>query len=182
MRSKMRDLHVNAGSSLATVSMTVESPVGKLVLLASPAGISGVRFEQEQVVAAPANQGIEQDHLDAAALQIDEYFAGKRLKFHLPLDMRGTKFQQAVWQVTQRVAFAERVTYGDIARRIGSMGAARAVGSALGANPVLIIVPCHRVVGAGGRLAGFSSGLAIKQQLLEHEAGLVSSGSSLYGR
>ena len=182
MRSKMRDLHVNAGPSSATVSMTVESPVGKLVLLASPTGISGVRFEQDRVVVAHVNQGMAQDHLDAAAFQLEEYFAGKRLKFHLPLDMRGTKFQQAVWQVTQRVAYAERATYGDIARRIGSMGAARAVGSALGANPVLIIVPCHRVVGTGGRLAGFSSGLAIKRQLLEHEAGLVSSRSSLYGR
>ena len=177
----MRDLHASAGPSVAPVSMAVDSPVGTISVSASSAGIIGVclgygRVYDRQVDPCPA-----QDHLKAAALQLEEYFAGERQEFHLPLDVCGTQFQQSVWQQAQLIPFAGTVTYGDIACRIDNPGAARAVGSALGANPVPLLIPCHRVIGAGGLLAGFSSGLATKRLLLGHEAGLLPRGQQLHG-
>ena len=166
----MEDLHFNVDPSAGKGAVVVDSPVGKFVILASLAGITGVCFEPIRIDNSHGDHSAAKNHLDAAVLQFDEYFAGKRIKFQLALDIHGTKFQQAVWEATQGVAFAETVTYGDIARAIGSIGAARAVGSALSANPLPIIVPCHRVVGAGGRLAGFSCGLSLKRELLEYEA------------
>ena len=175
----MEDLHFNVGPSAGQGSVVVDSPVGKFVILASLAGITGVCFEPIRIDNTHGDHSAVKNHLDAAVLQLDEYFAGKRIKFQLALDTHGTKFQQAVWEATQGVVFAETVTYGDIARSIGSIGAARAVGSALSANPLPIIVPCHRVVGAGGRLAGFSCGLSLKRELLEYEAKQKASGQHL---
>jgi len=172
----MEDLYFDVGPSAGQGSVVVDSPVGKFVILASLAGITGICFEPIRIDNTHGDHSAAKDHLDAAAFQFDEYFAGKRIKFQLALDTHGTKFQQAVWEATQGVAFAETVTYGDIARSIGSIGAARAVGSALRANPLPIIVPCHRVVGVGGRLAGFSLGLSLKRELLEYEARQVVSG------
>jgi len=174
-------LHASVGSSVVPVSMTVDSPVGTISVSASSAGIIGVclghgRVYDRQVDPCPA-----QDHLKAAALQLEEYFAGERREFHLSLDVCGTQFQQSVWQQAQLIAFAKTVSYGDIARCIGSPGAARAVGSALGANPVPLFVPCHRVIGNGGLLTGFSSGMATKRLLLGHEAGLIPRGQQLHG-
>ena len=159
----------------------VDSPVGELVLLASAAGITRVCFGQCSGYAVTGGKGSAQDHLIAAASQLDAYFAGKRQVFHLPLDVTGTQFQKSVWRQAQLIMFAKTAAYGDIARRIGSPGAARAVGSALGANPLPIIIPCHRVVGAGGSLTGFSGGLGIKQLLLGHEAGSAPIRQSFHG-
>ncbi len=117
-----------------------------------------------------------QAHLNAAALQLDEYFAGERRDFHLPLDPAGTRFQQSVWQQAQLIAFGRTAAYSDIAGRIGNPAAARAVGSALGANPIPLIIPCHRVIGANGLPTGFSGGLEIKHLLLGHESALAASG------
>ncbi len=114
-----------------------------------------------------------QDHLNAAAMQIDEYFSGKRRHFHLPLDLSGTQFQQSVWQQAKLIAFGQTATYGDISVRIGKPAATRAVGSALGANPVPLIIPCHRVIGTNASLTGFSGGLEIKRLLLRHEGALA---------
>ncbi|MCP4847373.1 MAG: methylated-DNA--[protein]-cysteine S-methyltransferase [Verrucomicrobiaceae bacterium] len=164
----MKD-HFSGPSALCSV----DSPVGELVLLASVTGITGVFFGQCSGCDGESDTGPAQEHLDAAALQLDEYFAGKRQAFHLPLDVTGTEFQQSVWQQTQLIAFARTAAYGDIARNIGRPGATRAVGSALGANPLPIIIPCHRVIGAGGSLTGFSGGLGSKALLLGHEAGLA---------
>jgi methylated-DNA-[protein]-cysteine S-methyltransferase len=167
---------LNADLPGLTALRLVSSPVGELVLWASVSGITRVCFGQCSGDDGQSDKGPAQDHLKAAALQLDEYFAGKRLEFHLSLDTPGTQFRKSVWQQAQLIAFAKTAAYGDIARRIGSPGAARAVGSALGANPVPIIIPCHRVVGAGGSLTGFSGGLGIKRLLLGHEAGLTSTG------
>ncbi len=107
--------------------------------------------------------------LTAAMSQLREYFAGSREAFSLPLDVSGTAFQRAVWSQVMRIPYGATVTYGDIAQLVGKPKASRAVGRAVGANPVPIIIPCHRVVGAGGALTGFGSGLDVKEMLLRLE-------------
>jgi len=106
--------------------------------------------------------------------QLDEYFAGERLEFDLPLDPVGTPFQQHVWKTLRTIAFGEVITYGDLALRASRPGAARAVGSANARNPLSIVVPCHRVVGGRGALTGYAGGLDRKQHLLAHERALRS--------
>lgn len=101
--------------------------------------------------------------------QVRDYFAGKRTTFDLPLDLRGTPFQVSVWSAVARVPFGRVVSYGDVAARVGKPGAFRAVGSAQNANPVPIVVPCHRVVGSSGSLVGYGGGLGMKEWLLQHE-------------
>lgn len=107
--------------------------------------------------------------VDEAARQLEEYFALKRRAFDLPLDLRGTPFQVRVWQELLKIPYGSTVSYGEIARRVGNPRASRAVGAAVGRNPVPIVVPCHRVLGWTGALVGFGGGLTIKEQLLELE-------------
>ena len=109
--------------------------------------------------------------LDQAARQLEEYFLGRRREFQLPLDLRGTCFQKTVWDALQRIPFGETRSYAGIARQVGSPRAVRAVGRANGANPVPIIVPCHRVVASGGGLGGYGGGLDCKRRLLALESG-----------
>jgi methylated-DNA-[protein]-cysteine S-methyltransferase len=111
--------------------------------------------------------------LREAARQLGEYFRGERRDFQLPLDLKGTRFQQEVWHALLRIPYAQTRSYADLAREIGSPNSARAVGSANGANPVAIIVPCHRVVASGGGLGGYSAGLDVKRRLLALESGAV---------
>ena len=112
---------------------------------------------------------------DALRAQLAEYFAGRRTAFDLPLAPRGTPFQRRVWAELERIPFGRTLTYRALATRLGSTGAARAVGAACGRNPLAIVVPCHRVVGAGGRLTGYAGGLAAKSFLLELERGYAGS-------
>ena len=105
-----------------------------------------------------------------AERELTEYFAGTRKEFSLPLDLRGTDFQRKVWQALREIPYGETRTYGDIAARIGKPRACRAVGMANHKNPLLIVIPCHRVIGAGGQLTGFGAGLDIKERLLKLEA------------
>lgn len=107
--------------------------------------------------------------LTSAVSQLHEYFSGSRKAFVLPLDVEGTAFQRAVWSQVMRIPYGATVTYGDIAQLVGKPKASRAVGRAVGANPVPIVIPCHRVVGSGGALTGFGSGLDIKEALLRLE-------------
>ena len=107
--------------------------------------------------------------IGAALSQLREYFSGSRQSFDLPLDPHGTMFQRAVWSQVMRIPYGTTATYGDIAQLVGKPRASRAVGGAVGANPLPIIVPCHRVIGAGGDLTGFGSGLAVKEALLRLE-------------
>ena len=109
--------------------------------------------------------------LREAARQLGEYFRGERRDFQLPLDLKGTRFQLEVWRALLQVPYAETRSYADLAREIGSPNAARAVGSANGANPVAIVVPCHRVIASGGGLGGYSAGLEVKRRLLALELG-----------
>jgi methylated-DNA-[protein]-cysteine S-methyltransferase len=107
--------------------------------------------------------------LAAASAQMEEYFAGTRRRFDLPLDLGGTDFQRQAWLALADVPYGETATYGEQADRIGRPGAFRAVGAANGRNPVPVVLPCHRIIGADGSLTGFGGGLELKQQLLDHE-------------
>lgn len=120
---------------------------------------------------APVQKLGSDSSLDLAKDQLLEYFAGKRKVFDLPLDLRGTEFQKSVWQIIDQIKFGETLTYADIAARIGKPKAARAVGGAVGANPVPLVVPCHRVLGASGKITGYSGGegLPTKRKLLRLE-------------
>ncbi|HVP31585.1 MAG TPA: methylated-DNA--[protein]-cysteine S-methyltransferase [Myxococcota bacterium] len=112
-----------------------------------------------------------------AARQLAEYLAGKRAEFELPVDLRGTDFQRAVWSELRRIPYGEVRSYADVARAIGAPHAVRAVGAANGANPLAIVVPCHRVVATGGALGGYGGGAALKRWLLMMERGHVETGA-----
>lgn len=147
------------------------SPLGTLLLAATDIGLCGVYFEQHKYFDGPADWRRDKDHSHLAATmrQLDEYFAGERQDFELPLALAGTPFQRRVWQELLALPFGCTETYAAIARRIERPYAVRAVGSAIGRNPVSIIVPCHRVLGTSGALSGYAGGLQRKQYLLAHE-------------
>ena len=152
----------------------IDSPVGPLTLVASDSGLRYVLWMQDRDtrVDVGAVDGGEHDSngiLDAAVAQLQEYFAGTRTDFDIPLDTVGTGFQRTAWDALRTIPFGETVSYGEQARRMGDVRKARAVGAANGRNPVSIIVPCHRVVGADGSLTGFGGGLEAKAWLLDHE-------------
>lgn len=145
----------------------IPSPVGTLKITSDANYILEVSFSRRRSTALP-------DRAPAPLLdcvrQLDEYFAGKRSEFDLPLYPIGTKFQMRVWQALQDIPYGEVASYGDIAKRIRSPKAVRAVGGANNANKISIIIPCHRVIGSDGSLTGFGGGLKKKSWLLEHEA------------
>lgn len=132
------------------------------------------RFVSELRAAFPSQQWWRDDShplLRDAAEQLRGYFRGERREFELPLDLRGTEFQQKVWRALRQIPYGKRRSYRDVAREIGAPSAARAVGAANGRNPVAIIVPCHRVIASDGSLGGYSGGLTVKQMLLDLESG-----------
>jgi methylated-DNA-[protein]-cysteine S-methyltransferase len=140
----------------------VESPIGPLGVILDGETVVGVRFGASH--GAPATG-------HPAAEQLTKYFAGTLTEFTVPVEMRGgSEFERAVWSEIAAIPYGEMWTYGQIAKSLGDAGAARAVGTACNHNPVPVIVPCHRVVGAGGKLTGFGGGLPRKRQLLELEA------------
>jgi len=151
-----------------TFHKIIGSPVGNLLLVASDSGLSSVIWDR----AEREKPGIEFNNhpvLLETEQQLNEYFAGQRQTFSLPLDFGGTDFQKKVWEALLTIPFGETRTYGDIARQIGSPQAVRAVGGAANKNPICIIAPCHRVIGATGKLVGFGGGLLNKTLLLEIE-------------
>ena len=143
----------------------IDSPLGTIELREKNGFITDLNFREESAEIKTSRSPI----LSACAAQLAEYFAGKRTNFDLPLAMEGTIFQREVWEALRTVAFGRTTSYGRIARAIGRPSAVRAVGAANGANPVSIIVPCHRIVGANGALTGYGGGLWRKKWLLEHE-------------
>lgn len=159
------------------VHTVVDSPLGPLTLVADAAGaLCGVymrrqRHRPDDEVFGPADSA----PFAAAAAQLRAYFAGELRTFDLPLSLPGTKFQQRVWTALQRIPYGETISYRELAEQVGAPGAARAAGSANGRNPVAVVVPCHRVVGADGSLTGYGGGVERKRQLLdlERRAGLV---------
>ncbi len=140
------------------------SPIGPLLLEVDDAGrLTQLAFHAEGNASCPETAVVER--------QLDEYFAGNRTDFELELAPKGTEFQRSVWSALREIPYGETRNYGQIARRIGNEKACRAVGAANGANPIAIIVPCHRVIGSNGTLTGFGGGLDVKAKLLELETG-----------
>ena len=147
----------------------MQSPVGKLKLVASSKALVAVLWEEERpnrVKLDTMNLDPQHPILIEAERQLSEYFAGKRIQFDLPLQPDGTEFQKKVWQALRDIPFGKTKSYLDVARAVGSPDASRAVGAANGKNPLSIVVPCHRVVGANGALTGFAGGLETKAALL----------------
>lgn len=159
--------------SHATCCREIASPVGPLVLFATEQGLAGVFFGNHEPECGCPVDAAENPHLNATECQLRDYFEKRREVFEIPFDPRGTDFQLSVWRELSRIPFGTTCSYGDIANRLGKPGAMRAVGLANGNNPISIIVPCHRVIGADGSLTGFGGGLAIKRQLLVHEGSLL---------
>lgn len=152
------------------------SPVGELTLVAGPGGLRAVLWQGEdgtrvrRALTSPAvGTHDPQTVLSAASAQLDHYFAGRLLDFDLPLDPVGTLFQLAAWEQLRAIPFGESRSYRDQAIALGQPTAARAVGAANRANPLSIVVPCHRVLATSGQLTGFAGGIACKQWLLDHE-------------
>jgi methylated-DNA-[protein]-cysteine S-methyltransferase len=148
----------------------IDSPVGPLLLVGTAHALTRMHFQAGPHALRPAK-----DWTPAATpfvqvqAQLMEYFCGERRTFHLPLAPEGTPFQVRVWQALSAIPYGETLSYGELARRLGLSGGARAVGLANGANPLPIIVPCHRVIGADGTLTGFGGGLHVKRALLALE-------------
>ena len=155
------------------VAKSMPSPVGRLTLVASDDGLAAVLWENDRPGRVRLNITAEESGhpvLVDTERQLAEYFAGQRTRFALHLDWSGTAFQRQVWNALLTIPFGETRSYAQIAAQIGRPGAARAVGAANGRNPVSIVAPCHRVVGATGALTGFAGGLDVKARLLALEA------------
>lgn len=145
------------------------SPLGPLLLAGDEQGLHLLHMDAAQPWELPRAWQPAGNQLDEVARQLDQYFAGKREQFQLSLAVQGTAFQQEVWQALQRIPYGTTCSYGDLAQSIGRPRAVRAVGTANGANPIAIVVPCHRVIGSNGTLTGYAGGVERKQLLLELE-------------
>ena len=151
-----------------------ESPHGEMMLAATDAGLAGVYFSGQKYFPKDESSWCRNgDHavLRQAKQELAEYFGGRRRHFDVALDPLGTAFQRAVWNAICTVRYGETISYGELARRAGATGQARAAGAATGRNPIGIIVPCHRIVGADGSLTGYAGGLERKRALLALEGG-----------
>jgi methylated-DNA-[protein]-cysteine S-methyltransferase len=150
---------------------TYESPQGPMLITATPKGLAGVYFKGQKHFPKKREWQRDGRHpvLRQARRELDEYFAGKRRCFDVALDPQGTDFQRSVWKAIAKVGFGETLTYGELARRAGHPGSARAAGAATGRNPIGIIVPCHRIMGSDGSLTGYAGGLKRKRALLALE-------------
>jgi methylated-DNA-[protein]-cysteine S-methyltransferase len=152
-----------------------ESPHGQMLLVAMGEGLSGVYFAGQKYH-PPIDPDWRRDTnhapLRQASRELAEYFGGERKRFETPLAPEGTPFQRSVWKAISTVDFGKTITYGELARRAGCIGSARAAGAATGRNPITILVPCHRIVGSNGSLTGYAGGLDRKRALLALESGI----------
>ena len=159
----------------------MESPVGRLLLAGDEEGLQRVAFAEGGKEARPhSDWSNDARPLRLAIEQLKAYFAGDLQKFELPLRMEGTPFQLAVWRALQDIPYGETASYGEIARRVGTPQASRAVGLANGSNPIAIVVPCHRVIGSNGKLTGYGGGLGNKETLLALERKHAAAQAVLY--
>ena len=159
-------------SSVSLSYKSVSSPIGRLKLVASDRGLVAILWEHDsprRVRLAELVECVEHPVLVRTENELNEYFAGKRSAFTVPLDMRGTYFQKQVWEALLGIPYGETRTYGHLANQLGNPKATRAVGAANGRNPIAILVPCHRVIGYSGKLTGFAGGLDAKAHLLRLE-------------
>jgi methylated-DNA-[protein]-cysteine S-methyltransferase len=150
---------------------TYMSPVGPLHLVADDAALLQLNFAE---TAGDRHDEDTSPVLAATCAQLDEYFAGTRTTFDIPLRLQGSPWEQRVWEALLTIDYGETTSYGEIAAQVGAPGSARAVGAANGRNPVAIVVPCHRVIGASGKLTGYGGGLERKSTLLDLERGALS--------
>jgi len=156
---------------MTSVFSVLDSPIGELLLVGDGRNVTAIWMQSHRAEWRCTNARQRDDKAFAVArAQLAEYFSGDRVEFDLPLAAEGTDFQRKVWRELCRIPYGETISYGDLARRIGQPGAARAVGLANGSNPLPIVVPCHRVIGADGSLTGFGGGIERKRWLLAHEA------------
>lgn len=146
-------------------ALSVDTPLGRLYLAEENGALRASSF----LCAPMGAQMRETPVLSDARAQIQAYFAGERACFDMPVDPAGTAFERSVWQALRGIGFGQTRTYGEIAAALGKPGAARAVGRACGKNPLLIVIPCHRVIGSGGKMTGFAAGIEIKRALLSLE-------------
>ena len=163
---------VDPGAEKRYVYKMVDSPIGRLKLVATDKGLAGILWENDRPRRVRLHIETEDNRnpvLIETERQLREYFAGQRQEFALKLDLAGTAFQRKVWNALLTIPFGETRSYGQIARQIGNPNAVRAVGAANGRNPVSIIAPCHRVIGSTGKLTGFAGGLDAKARLLAFE-------------
>ena len=151
----------------------LDSPIGPLLIAGDQDALRYIYFPKSGRAAKPERNWVESatGPVAQAVTQLREYFAGKRKEFDLPLAFEGTSFQRTVWRKLQEIPYGETISYGELAERIGKPKASRAVGSANGANRIPIVIPCHRVLAAGGKLGGFGGGLPTKEALLALEGG-----------
>jgi methylated-DNA-[protein]-cysteine S-methyltransferase len=158
-----------------TQRLTLDTPIGRLVLEATDDALTRLLLPNAARAAPPAPTRIDDlaGPIAIAAGQLTEYFAGTRTTFDIPLALHGTPFQTDVWRVLGEIPYAETITYGELAQLVGRPRASRAVGQANGANPIPIVVPCHRVLASGQRIGGYGGGLETKQQLLTLEGVLL---------
>jgi methylated-DNA-[protein]-cysteine S-methyltransferase len=168
------------GAIVSLSSKVILSPIGRLRLVASDEGLAAILWDNDRPRPAYLADLVENPAhptLLCAEKELNEYFSRRRKTFSIALDMRGTHFQKQVWEALLAIPFGETRSYAQIANQLGNPKATRAVGAANGQNPIPIIVPCHRVIGANGKLTGFGGGLEIKDQLLSLEG----SGRTLFG-
>ena len=150
----------------------LESPIGTLLIAGDHDAVHRIEFPKNGKPGRPESgwQESSEGAVGEAARQLREYFAGSRTDFDLPLAPDGTPFQRSVWKRLQDIPYGETISYGELAKRVGNPKASRAVGAANGSNPLPIVIPCHRVIGANGKLTGFGGGLPTKEALLTLEA------------
>jgi methylated-DNA-[protein]-cysteine S-methyltransferase len=152
------------------LTTTIDSPIGLLTITVEGEELTGLHMHrQRHFPAIPATAERDDAGLAPIVEQLEAYFVGERTTFELPLRLHGTPFQQRVWSALQEIPYGETISYGELARWVGNPNASRAVGTANGHNPVAIVVPCHRVIAAGGGIGGYGGGLDRKRWLLEHE-------------
>ena len=163
-----------------TTHSIVDSPIGPLTLVERDGGLVGLYMaEHSHALRAEALGQEVPEALPEAARQLGEYFDGERTEFDLPLNAVGTGFQQEVWALLRAIPYGGTATYGELAAELGRPSAARAVGAAVGRNPISIVVPCHRVVGSTGKLTGYAGGISRKEFLLALERGQSGGGGGI---
>jgi len=160
----------NEGIGMLATHTTIDSPFGELTLVARGAVLSGLYFPGHWHMPPPEAFGVRAESgFERAEEQLAEYFAGRRTEFELETSVAGDDFQRRVWELIERIPYGQTTTYGEMARELGDPVLARDVGSAVGRNPLSIVVPCHRVLGKEGQLTGYAGGLERKRYLLELE-------------
>lgn len=163
---------------MPTYITTFETQIGPLTAAVDEAGALLALYFGREVDSrgAPGEQIVDAARCAHVVTQVQEYFTGERREFDLPMSPRGTEFQRNVWSELKQIPYGQSISYGELAARLGKPAAVRAVGQANGANPIAIIVPCHRVIGANGKLTGYAGGLPQKHHLLAHEAMILMAG------